>query len=53
MRAAKQKYTDQAVDRKSGGNDMPDNKPPKDKIGADKSPFAAESSKKPYSSAAR
>lgn len=51
---SKQKYIGEAVDRKVGGrNDAPDNKAPPDKIGADKSPFAADSSKRPYSSAAR
>jgi hypothetical protein len=39
--------------KKAPKNDMPDKKPPSSKIGADKSPFAAESSKRPYSSAAR
>lgn len=34
-------------------DDAPDNKPPASKIGADRSPYAAESSRKPYSSAAR
>lgn len=34
-------------------DDAPAKKPPADKIGSDKSPYAAESSKRPYSSAAR
>lgn len=34
-------------------DDTPDKSPPASKIGADKSPYAAESSKRPYSSAAR
>lgn len=47
------KATDGMPIKSSKKDDMPDNKPPKDKIGADKSPYAAESSKRPYSSAAR
>lgn len=54
MKEPKQKFTTEAVGRKSGlPMDEPDKKPPSSKIGADKSPFAAESSKRPYSSAAR
>jgi hypothetical protein len=47
------KATDGQPIKKAPKNDTPDNKPPSSKIGADKSPFAAESSKRPYSSAAR
>lgn len=47
------KATDGQPIKKAPKNDMPDKKPPSSKIGADKSPYAAESSKRPYSSAAR
>jgi hypothetical protein len=48
----KQASTGQPI-RAKAANDTPDKKPPASKIGADKSPMAPESSRKPYSSAAR
>lgn len=53
MDKKKQEFTNQAVGRKSGLKDDEPKGPPSSQIGADKSPFAAESSKRPYSSAAR
>jgi hypothetical protein len=47
------KATDGMPIKKATKDDTPDNKAPADKIGSDKSPFAAESSKRPFSSAAR
>lgn len=47
------KATDGMPIKKATKDDTPDKKPPSSKIGSDKSPYAAESSKRPYSSAAR
>lgn len=47
------KATDGMPIKKAAKDDAPAKKPPADKIGADKSPYAAQSSKRPYSRAAR